>query len=174
MNVLELDNYVPEKVCKQMCEIFDESEEMAGQREFFESEKLQLISCEMKNLSNKSKLRGKDWNNNMLMFAKGTNLAYKKWCEKFGVERESVTIEIPRAYRQDPDFGQHIVDNVDPKRVFSVFFYLNDVDKGDLKLNGKIYKSKMGKAIGFNSSPFQDLPSKNYMKYVVKCHLRKK
>ena len=174
MNVLELDNYVPESVCKDMCEIFDESEEMAGQREFFESDKLQLISCEMRNLSTKHKLKGNNWQKNMVMFAKGTNLAYKKWCEKFGVEKEDVTLEIPRAYRQDPDFGQHIVDNVDPKRVFSVFFYLNDVDKGDLKLDGKIYKVRMGKAIAFDSGPFEDLPSKNYMKYVVKCHLRKK
>ena len=53
MNVLEIDNYVPEKVCKQMCEIFDESEEMKNEREFFESDNLQLISCEMQNMSNR-------------------------------------------------------------------------------------------------------------------------
>ena len=58
--------------------------------------------------------------------------------------------------------------------ILGVFFYMNDVDKGDLRLDGKIYKTRMGKAIAFDSGPFEDLPSKNYMKYVVKCHLRKK
>ena len=174
MNVLEIDNYVPERVCKQMCEIFDESEEMKNEREFFESDNLQLISCEMQNMSNRSKLRSADWKSNMIMFAKGANLAYKKYCEKFEKEQQSTTLEIPRAYRFDPDVGKHIITNVDKNRVFSVFFYLNDTDKGDLRLNNKIYKTKLGKAIAFEASPFEDLTSKNYMKYVVKCHLRKK
>ena len=125
-------------------------------------------------MSKRSKLKGSEWKSNMLMFAKGANLAYKKYCEKFGKEQQSTTLEIPRAYRFDPDVGQHVVTNSDESRVFSVFFYLNDTDKGDLRLDNKIYKTKLGKAICFEPSPFEDLVSKNYMKYVVKCHLRKK
>ena len=113
MNVLEIDNYIPEKVCKQMCEIFDESKEMKSEREFFESDNLQLISCEMQNMSKRSKLRSGDWKSNMIMFAKGANLAYKKYCEKFGKVQQSTTLEIPRAYRFDPDVGKHVVTDVD-------------------------------------------------------------
>jgi hypothetical protein len=170
--------YVPEKVCKELVELFDESTEDGGQRQYVRGEDLQCIRLNMKNMMDqKSKT---PWTVYTKAFAKSMREVYSKWCEDTGTKPDArVALEVPNVDRYDPQFGIHNSTIFKKNRLLTIHFYLNTIhEKGDTVFTefGKSVRPMMGTAIAFPATKeynFKDHGPKDYMKYVVKGHVIK-
>lgn len=166
--VLVLNNFVPDEICKELCELFDESDEQKGERQFFRGENLHAISLNCKTMM--STRKGPRWKNISQQFGKAINLGYKKWCENFGKTPKQTYLEMPIAHRYDPVFGIHKSTQYKPNRQVGCFFYLTD-KAGKIKIGDETIQPKKGTCIVFppdEDHKFIDLPDKTHMKYVVK------
>lgn len=166
--VLLLNNFVPDEICKKMCELFDESDELKGERQFFRGENLHAIVLNCKTMM--STRHGKDWKVLTNKFGKGINLAYKKWCEKFDHKQQETHLEIPVVHRYDPGYGIHKSSQYKKVREVGCFFYLTD-KAGKIKIGDETIQPKKGMCLVFppdEDHKFEELPDKTHMKYVVK------
>jgi hypothetical protein len=55
MSILTIDSYVKDDTCKKMCELFDESQELANEREFARGENIHSVFINMQKILTKSK-----------------------------------------------------------------------------------------------------------------------
>lgn len=179
MNILEIDNFIPEKVCKGICEAFDESQEGKGEREYIRGKDLECIRLDMRSMANQ-KAQSK-WLDYTKSIAKSMKDGFRKYSAMIG-SKESVRFrpEPPHVHRYDPEFGFHNSTIFNNKRLISCIFYLNDTIKGEtiFEVDGKQkkIKPKMGKAIFFPATKeykFKDTSGKKYLKYVIKGHIIK-
>ena len=173
MKRLTIDNYVPNDVCKQMCELFDESDELE-ERGFYQGKDFFAITINCKDMFKSHK--GKQWQIATTKFAKAMNSAYEKWCKEFEEEKVNTTLEVPKIHRYDPVFGKQNSTNYDDKRILACFFYLTS-HNGKIKFEDKTIKPKKGQLICFppnEKHAFQESSDSHYMKYVLKGYLIKK
>ena len=181
--ILVLNNYVPDDICRKMCELVDESEEQKGERNFIRGENLYTMELDVKTMM--STRNGKQWREAVIQFKKAVELGYKKWCDKTNtpIDNEDKYLEVPKVHRYDTTWGKHVSSVFKKNRILTCFFYLNDVDKSILEITNtkdnstfKI-KTKKGMAVIFPASEefqYSDNSGKEYLKYALKTHYCKK
>jgi hypothetical protein len=176
MSILTIDSYVKDDTCKKMCELFDESQELANEREFARGENIHSVFINMQKILTKSK-NASTWKSYTQGFAAQIKKIYLRWCEENGIEPiPEYSIEVPRIYRLDPDFGKHNSGLDNDKRIFGVNFYLNNIKPTNfIKLDGKKVDVKKGSVVGFPAiMKFEESVPKTKMKYIIKGYITKK
>jgi hypothetical protein len=130
----------------------------------------------MQKILTKSK-NASTWKSYTQGFAAQIKKIYLRWCEENGIEPiPEYSIEVPRIYRLDPDFGKHNSGLDNDKRIFGVNFYLNNIKPTNfIKLDGKKVDVKKGSVVGFPAiMKFEESVPKTKMKYIIKGYITKK
>jgi hypothetical protein len=176
--ILILNDFVPDDICRKMCELVDESEENKGERNFIRGKNLNAMELDAK--KQMSTRLGKQWQEKIIQFKKAVELGYKKWLDKTGEKpAKQVYLEVPKIHRYDVKFGKHISTIYKKNRIVTCFFYLNDVDGSVLQItdtkNNSTFKipTKKGMCVIFPASKdfeYDDNCGKQYLKYALKTH----
>lgn len=171
-DILILDGFIPDNICKELCELFDESEEFQDERQFVRGENTNAIYLDFKNMIGRSK-KSRRWSNLTKEVGKASLMIYKQWCEKTQHQKQNVKVGIPKIYRYDPVFGKHKMEESENDNV-NVFMYLNDC-KAPLTIGTNKIQSQSGRVVMFPSKyESNDSSDKKYMKYAIKFPLIKK